>query len=108
MDKAAYREFVIEVIKRSDDQKGFQVLPRRCVFERTFCWTTRWRRLVRDCEQRIDVSHDMVIGVGGASPLRRSAHPCVSEKTLRAPLGRRRSLAPKSQHIGVSLDAPCD
>ena len=65
MDKAAYREFVIEVIKQSDDQKGFQVLPRRCVFERTFGWTTRWRRLVRDCEQRIDVSHDMVIGVSG-------------------------------------------
>ena len=27
MDKAAFLGFVIEVIKRSDDQKGFEVLP---------------------------------------------------------------------------------
>jgi hypothetical protein len=36
MDKATYLGFVIEVIKRSDDQKGFEVLPRRWVVERTF------------------------------------------------------------------------
>ncbi len=29
MDKAAFLDFVIEIIKRSDDQKGFQGLPRR-------------------------------------------------------------------------------
>ena len=33
MDKAAYLDFVIEIIKRCDDQKGFQVLPRRWVVE---------------------------------------------------------------------------
>ena len=36
MDKAAYLDFVIEVIRRCDDQKDFQVLPRRWVVERTF------------------------------------------------------------------------
>lgn len=30
MDKAAYLDFVIDIIRRSDDQKGFQVLPRFC------------------------------------------------------------------------------
>jgi transposase len=35
-----------------DDQKGFQVLPRRWVVERTFGWMMRWRRLIRDYEQR--------------------------------------------------------
>ena len=50
MDKAAYLDFVIEIIRRSDDQKGFEVLPRRWVVERTFGWMTRWRRLVRDYE----------------------------------------------------------
>jgi hypothetical protein len=30
MDKAAYLDFIVEIIRRSDDQKGFQVLPRRC------------------------------------------------------------------------------
>jgi hypothetical protein len=34
LDKAAYLDFVIEVIRRSDDQKGFEVLPRRWVVER--------------------------------------------------------------------------
>jgi transposase len=35
--------------------KGFEVLPRRWVVERTFGWMIRWRRLVRDYERRIDV-----------------------------------------------------
>ena len=35
MDKAAYMEFVVEIIRRSDAQKGFEVLPRRWVVERT-------------------------------------------------------------------------
>ena len=34
MDKAAYLDFVIEIIRRSDEQKGFQVLPRRWVVNR--------------------------------------------------------------------------
>ena len=47
MDKATYLDFVVEIIRRSDQQKGFKVLPRRRVVERTFGWMTRWRRLVR-------------------------------------------------------------
>ena len=35
MDKAAYLRFVLEIIRRSEQQKGFQVLPRRWVVERT-------------------------------------------------------------------------
>ena len=40
----------VEVVKRSDDAKGFKVLPRRWVVERTFGWLMRHRRLVRDYE----------------------------------------------------------
>ena len=40
----------VEVVKRSDDTKGFAVLPRRWVVERTFGWFMRHRRLVRDFE----------------------------------------------------------
>lgn len=40
----------VEVVKRSDDVKGFRVLPRRWVVERTFGWLMRQRRLVRDYE----------------------------------------------------------
>jgi hypothetical protein len=31
MDKAAYLDFVIEIIRRSEGQKGFEILPRRWV-----------------------------------------------------------------------------
>lgn len=41
----------VEVVKRSDDVRGFQVLPRRWVVERTFGWLMRQRRLVRDYER---------------------------------------------------------
>jgi transposase len=75
MDKAAYLEFVIEVIRRSDKQAGFKVLPRRWVVERTFGWMTRWRRLVRDYEKRIDVSAAMIFVAMGGILIRRNAHP---------------------------------
>ena len=73
MDKAAYLDFVVEVIRRS--QTGFQTLPRRWVVERTFGWMTRWRRLVRDYEARIDVSEPMVLVAMGGNLLRRNTHP---------------------------------
>jgi hypothetical protein len=41
MDKAAYLDVGVEVIKRCDDHKGFQVLPRRWGGERTFGWMTK-------------------------------------------------------------------
>lgn len=40
----------VQVVKRSDDIKGFKELPRRWVIERTFGWFMRQRRLVRDYE----------------------------------------------------------
>jgi transposase len=75
MDKASYLDFVIEVVRRCDDQKGFKILPRRWVVERTFGWMIRWRRLVRDYEKRIDVSHAMILVAMGGNLLRRNAHP---------------------------------
>ena len=40
----------IEIVKRTDDMKGFVVLPRRWVVERTFSWFGRNRRLAKDFE----------------------------------------------------------
>lgn len=42
--------WTIEIIKRSDIVKGFEVLPRRWVVERTFAWLGRCRRLAKDWE----------------------------------------------------------
>jgi transposase len=40
----------MEIVKRTDDMKGFVVLPRRWVIERTFAWFGRNRRLAKDFE----------------------------------------------------------
>ena len=74
MDKAAFRDFTVQVVKRSDAAVGFEVIPRRWVVERTFAWMTRWRRLVRDYEERIDCSEAMIHVALGSVLLRRIAH----------------------------------
>lgn len=51
---------LLEIVKRSDDVKGFQVLPRRWVVERTFGWLTRNRRLARDYERLTATSEAMI------------------------------------------------
>jgi putative transposase len=42
--------WTLDIVLRSDDLKGFQVLPRRWVVERTLGWLGRYRRLARDFE----------------------------------------------------------
>lgn len=49
--RAGLPKLDVEVIKRSDNIKGFEVLPRRWVVERTFGWLVQHRRLVRDYEK---------------------------------------------------------
>ncbi|MGJ0510120.1 MAG: IS5 family transposase [Methylocystis sp.] len=48
--KKALPGLVTEIVKRSDAAKGFQVLPRRWVVERTLSWLGRCRRLAKDWE----------------------------------------------------------
>ncbi|MFF8975178.1 IS5 family transposase [Streptomyces sp. NPDC014995] len=57
----AHLGFVLDVVRRSDDVQGFQVLPRRWVVERSFAWLLRSRRLVRDYERRTDTSEAVVL-----------------------------------------------
>lgn len=60
----------LEIVKRTS-QHTFQVLPRRWVVERTFGWMIRHRRLVRDYEERLDVSQAMIHIALGSMLLRR-------------------------------------
>ena len=46
-------KWTIEIIKRSDKAKDFEVLPRRWAVERTFAWLGRCRRLAKDWEKSI-------------------------------------------------------
>ena len=41
----------LEVVKTPEAKRGFVLLPRRWVAERSFAWATRFRRLVRDYER---------------------------------------------------------
>ena len=43
-----------EIVKRSDYAKGFEVLPKRWIVERTIAWLNRNRRLAKDFEATID------------------------------------------------------
>ena len=52
--------WVLEIVKRSDDVKGFQVLPRRWVVERTLAWLGRYRRLSKDYEYLTESSEAMI------------------------------------------------
>lgn len=49
-------QWTFEIIKRSDTAKGFKLLPRRWVVERTFAWFGRNRRLAKDFEETIESS----------------------------------------------------
>ena len=46
----AEADIPLEIVKRSDKAKGFVLLPKRWIVERTFGWLGRCRRLAKDFE----------------------------------------------------------
>jgi putative transposase len=48
---AALAGWVLEIVPRPADTKGFVVLPKRWIVERTLAWLTRYRRLAKDFEE---------------------------------------------------------
>lgn len=51
-DLATEYGWTLEMVKPPPDQKGFQVLPRRWVVERTFAWLGHFRRLAKNYERK--------------------------------------------------------
>jgi putative transposase len=52
--------WILEIVRRDADVKGFQVLPRRWVVERTFAWLGRYRRLSKEYEGLAETSEAIV------------------------------------------------
>jgi putative transposase len=51
---------VLDIVLRADDLKGFVVVPKRWIVERTFAWLGRYRRLSKDYEQLLEHSEGMI------------------------------------------------
>jgi putative transposase len=52
--------WMLEIVKRSDDVKGFKLLPHRWVVERTFAGLGRFRRMSKDYEFNTSTSEAMI------------------------------------------------
>lgn len=68
-------DWTLEIIKRSDTAKGFELLPRRWVVERTFAWFGRNRRLAKDFEATIESSTAWLLLASVQLMTRRLANP---------------------------------
>jgi putative transposase len=66
---------ILQIVLKLGDQKGFQVLPKRWVVERTFAWITRNRRLARDYERLAESSEAFIYVAMIRLGLRRLACP---------------------------------
>jgi putative transposase len=54
------RKLHLEIVKRTDDIRGFKVLPHRWVVERTFGWLGRHRRMSKDYEGLPETSQTLI------------------------------------------------
>ena len=61
-DAAAVHGIELEVVKLAEAKRGFVLLPRRWVVERSFAWLARFRRLSRDYERTSHHARRATIG----------------------------------------------
>jgi putative transposase len=54
------RKVRLEIVKRPEGTKGFLLLPKRWIVERTFAWLGRYRRLSKDYEYHTQTSEAMI------------------------------------------------
>ena len=55
-----WRKVRLEIVKRPEGAKGFLLLPKRWIVERTFAWLGRYRRLAKDYEYLPRTSETMI------------------------------------------------
>jgi putative transposase len=54
------RRIKLDIVRRCDDVKGFKVLPKRWIVERTFGWLSKYRRMSKDYETTTESSVAMI------------------------------------------------
>ena len=64
---------ILDIVKRDPEQRGFKVLPKRWIVERTFGWFGRYRRLSKDYEHDTSSSEAMIYVASIRLMLRRMA-----------------------------------
>ena len=55
-----WRKVRLEIVRRPEGTKGFLLLPKRWIVERTFGWFGRYRRLSKDYEYLVQTSETMI------------------------------------------------
>ncbi|MFD7057582.1 IS5 family transposase [Streptomyces mirabilis] len=86
-------QLTLQIVKRSDDMKGFVVLPRRWVVERTLGWLLRTRRLARDYETLPASSEAFIHFSATMLMTRRLARTTAHGQTIRTPRQQQTTLA---------------
>ena len=94
----------VEIVKRSDQAKGFVVLPKRWIVERTFAWLGRCRRLAKDWECLNHKALAFLASPPSASCCENYAIPHdVPGQTLRDDVGRKRGRSARPTNPAAPL-----
>ena len=48
--------YALEIARRPKGERGFTLLPKRWVVERTLAWLNKYRRISNDCERQVETS----------------------------------------------------
>jgi transposase len=75
--------FAIDVVKRNDDVRGFSVVPKRWIGERTFGWLNRFRLLSKEYERSVEASRAGVLHALSTTMLRRLTTSAESRRDAR-------------------------
>ena len=67
-------KWIVEIVRRNPALKGFEVLPKRWIVERTFAWMNGYRRLSKDYEYPTNSSEAMIYLASVRWMLKRSAN----------------------------------
>ncbi len=88
----AHADYELDIVSRPKEARGFVLLAKRWVSERTFAWLGRSRRLSKDYEKRTDTSEAMV-KISMIHLMLRRLEPCVDKPEFHYPKSKAKAAA---------------